>query len=85
MLVTCNTVQHGRFPHTFENKGTTFQVEVFSELAYEFCYYVDIEVNHILTKYGHLVQWPYDFCFEVFKLQCIVITPKIRALGAVTL
>ena len=56
MQVTSDTVQHGQFPHPFENNDTIFLVEVFSDLAYELCYFVDIEVNHILEKYPNLVQ-----------------------------
>ena len=60
MHVTCNTVQHGRFPHPFE-KNTIFRVELVSGLTYEFCSCIDIAVNQILTKSAHLVQWHYDF------------------------
>ena len=55
MYLTWNTVQHGRFTHTFENKDTLLWVEVVSDLAYAFCYCVDIAANKILTKPGHLV------------------------------
>ena len=50
--MTCNTVQNGRFPHPFENKGNMFLVEVGFELAYEICSFVDIEVNQILKYMG---------------------------------
>ena len=45
MHVTCNTVQHGKFYHPFENKDSIFQVELVSDLANEFCSCVDIKVN----------------------------------------
>ena len=56
MYLTCNTVQHWRFYRPFKNNDTTFRVEVVYDLAYEVCYCVYIAVNHILTKYVHLVQ-----------------------------
>ena len=54
MNVTWKTVKHGISPHKFKNKDTIFQVKVVSDLAYEFFYFFDISVNHILTKYGHM-------------------------------
>ena len=45
MNVTWKTVQHGRFYHQFKNKDTILQVEVVSDLPYELCSCVDIEVN----------------------------------------
>ena len=56
MHVICNIVQNGQFYHPFENKDTILRVKVVSDLAYEFCSCVDIEVNQIFKKYGHLVQ-----------------------------
>ena len=56
MHVTWKTVQHGQFLHKFENKDTIFCVEVVSHLTYEFCSCIDIAVNQILTKSGHLFQ-----------------------------
>ena len=73
MHMTWNTMQHGLFPHPFENKDIFFCVEVVSDLAYEFCCGVDISVNQILTKYGHLVQWHRDFFGGSFKGKCTVI------------
>ena len=49
-------MHHGMFSHTFENKDTLLQVEVVSRLVYDLCTCVDIAVNQILTKSGHLVQ-----------------------------
>ena len=84
MHVTCNTVQSGRFYHPFENKYTILRLEIVSEMAYEFCYCVDIKVNQILTKYGHLVQLHCGF-FEVSKDCALSPLKKIWVLGAVTL
>ena len=67
MQVTWKTVQHGLVSHPFENKDTIFRVEVVSDLAYDFCYCVEISVNQILTKYGHLVQWHLDFILGGFQ------------------
>ena len=73
------------FSHPFDNKDTIFRVEVVSDLAYEFCSCVDISVNYILTKYGHLVQW-YGGFFWVVPNYCALSSPKtITGLGAVTL
>ena len=54
--------------HPFENKDTLFRVEVVFDLSYELCYCVDISVNNIPTKPGHLVQWHYDYFSGSFKL-----------------
>ena len=51
MHVTWNTVNHGYFPHSFENKDNIFWVELLSDLTYESCTCVDIAVNHILKTY----------------------------------
>ena len=56
MRVTLNTVQHGRFSHLFVNRDTILWLEVISDLAYDFYSFVDIKVNHILSKYGQLFQ-----------------------------
>ena len=83
MPVTWNNVQHGKFLRPFKNKYTIFWVEVVSDLNYEFCYCVDIAVNQILTKYGHLVQWNCDCFGEAFK-DCASPSPnKIWSLVAV--
>ena len=85
MHVIWNTVQHGQFLCPFENKDTIFWVEGFSDLAYEFCSCVDIVVNHILTKYGHLMQGNCDL-FWVFSKDCASLsTKKTWALGVVKL
>ena len=52
----CKTVHHGLFPHKFENRDTIFWVEVVYDLAYELCSCVEISLNYIIIKYGHLVQ-----------------------------
>ena len=85
MHMTWNTVNHGLFYNSFENKDTLFWVEVFSDLAYEFCCCAEISVNRILPQSGHLVQWHRDFSGWVSK-DCALSSPKtIRRLGAVTL
>ena len=76
--MTWDTVQHGMFYHQFENKDTIFRVEVVSDLAYELYSCVDISVNQILTKYGHLVQWHRDLFLGSFKGLCTVTTQKNR-------
>ena len=47
------------FSHLFENKGTIFWVEVVSDLAYDFCYCVEISVNRILKIWalGAVTPW----------------------------
>ena len=56
MHVTWDTAYHELLYYTFENKDFIFRVEVVSDLAYEFCFCVDISVNHILTKSGNLMK-----------------------------
>ena len=73
MHVTWNTVQHGQFSHPLK-KDTLFLVEVVSDLAYKFCSCVDIEVNQILKKSGHLVHQHCDCFGGRFKELYIVIT-----------
>ena len=76
MHMTWETVQHGRFSYTFENIYTIFQVEVVSNLSYEFCSCVGISVNNILKN---LDTWCSDrviFFLGSFKGLCIVITQK---------
>ena len=67
MQVICHIVLHRQVYHPFENKDTIFQVEVVSDLAYELCCCVVIEVNHIPTRYVHLVQLHCDFFLGEFK------------------
>ena len=51
----------GKFPHQFENKDTIFWLKGVSDLSYELCYFLNIEVIQILTKPGNLVQCHCDF------------------------
>ena len=77
-----NTVHHGLFSHPSEKKDTTLRVEVFSDLAYEFCSCVDIIVNQILKNMG---TWCSDTVFFlVSKDYALSLTKTIRELGAVT-
>ena len=84
MYMTWNTVQNGQFTHPFENKDIILQVDVVSNLAYEFCSYFGISVNQILSKYGHLMQWQCDF-FGVSKECAYPLPNEIRVFGTVTL
>ena len=47
MYVIWHTVMPRSFYCTFETKYTPFYMEGVSNLAYEFCYCVDIAVDHI--------------------------------------
>ena len=67
MQMTWNTVNHGQFYHPFEDRDSIFRVEALSDLTYEFFSCVDIAVNHILTKYEHLVKWHCGFLGGVSK------------------
>ena len=55
MHLIWNTVQHGQFSRPIENKDTIIQVERISDQTCDLCSCVDIEVNHTLNKFGHLV------------------------------
>ena len=79
-------MQHGKFSHPFEKKYTIFRVEVVSDLTYAFYSCVDISVNHILTKSGHLGTVAMLFFGVGVSKYCTLSSPnKIWALGAVTL
>ena len=67
MHVTWKNAQYGISPHPFKNQYNIFLVEVVSDLAYEFCCCVDILLNHVLTKYGHLVQWHRNYFLGGFQ------------------
>ena len=67
------------------NKDTILLVEVVYDLAYEFCYCVEISMNQIPTKSWHLVQWHYYF-FGGVSNDCALSPPKtIMGIGAVSL
>ena len=68
----------GCFPIHLKNIYTLFWVEVVSDLAYEFCYCVDISVNPILEKSRYLVQWHRDLFLGNFKGLCTAINQKIQ-------
>ena len=52
MTVIWYTVLTGQFSRWFENKDNIFQVEVVSELDFEFCYFVNIVITQILAEPG---------------------------------
>ena len=54
MHLIWHTVLSGHFTHQFENTDTLFWVKGVSDLAYELCNCVDIEVNRNPKKPGHL-------------------------------
>ena len=52
-----DTLQNGKFPHTFESKYTIFWVELVYGMAYEIFYCVGIAVNKVPKISGKLLQW----------------------------